>query len=255
MKMDGHTHTQLCAHGSGEKTEKMIEKAIRLGFTDYCITEHAPLPAGFETSYEGPGEGYETASLGFDQLEEYFEHAECLKERFKGKINVHIGFETDYLPGFESEIKKFLDEYGPRCDTGILSVHFIQNSENKFHCIDFSPEDLEAGVKELLDDPQEIYHRYLMLVKDSIEADLGEYAPKRIGHMSLIKKYQDYFSFPEKFDERNMLLIEEILKEIKQTKRQLDFNLAGMYKPYCNEFYPGIQVLSLAKKMQIPLIY
>ena len=53
MKMDGHTHTQLCAHGSGEKTEKMIEKAIRLGFTDYCITEHAPLPAGFETSYEG----------------------------------------------------------------------------------------------------------------------------------------------------------------------------------------------------------
>ena len=105
MKMDGHTHTQLCAHGSGEKTEKMIEKAIRLGFTDYCITEHAPLPAGFETSYEGPREGYETASLDFDQLEEYFEHAECLKERFKGKINVHIGFETDYLPGFESEIK------------------------------------------------------------------------------------------------------------------------------------------------------
>ena len=136
-----------------------------------------------------------------------------------------------------------------------MSVHFIQNSENKFHCIDFSPEDLAAGVKELLDDPQEIYHRYLMLVKDSIEADLGEYAPKRIGHMSLIKKYQDYFSFPEKFDERNMLLIEEILREIRQTKRQLDFNLAGMYKPYCNEFYPGIQVFSLAKKMQIPLVY
>ena len=63
------------------------------------------------------------------------------------------------------EIKKFLDEYGPRCDTGILSVHFIQNSENKFHCIDFSPEDLAAGVKELLDDPQEIYHQYLMLHK------------------------------------------------------------------------------------------
>ena len=87
MKMDGHTHTQLCAHGSGEKTERMIEKAIRLGFTDYCITEHAPLPVGFEASYEGPREGYETASLGFDQLEEYFEHAEWLKERFKGKIN------------------------------------------------------------------------------------------------------------------------------------------------------------------------
>lgn len=46
-----------CARTEAEKTEKMIEKAIRLGFTDYCITEHAPLPAGFETSYEGPGKG------------------------------------------------------------------------------------------------------------------------------------------------------------------------------------------------------
>lgn len=255
MKIDGHTHTQLCAHGTGEKTEKMVEKAVSLGFTDYCITEHAPLPAGFAAVYDGPEEGLSTASLAPEQVGEYFAHTEWLKERFAGRIRIHTGFEVDYLPGFEREIKAFLDEYGPRCDTGILSVHFIPDADGRFHCIDFSPEDLAAGVRDILDRPQEIYHRYLMLVKSSVEADLGKYAPERIGHMSLIKKYQDFFSFPETFDERNMELVRQILQKIGESGRQLDFNLAGMYKPLCNEFYPGMQVVSLAEKMQIPLTY
>lgn len=50
MKIDGHTHTELCPHGSHESTESMIERAIKLGFEHYCITEHAPLPRGFEKS-------------------------------------------------------------------------------------------------------------------------------------------------------------------------------------------------------------
>lgn len=51
--MDGHTHTELCPHGSGEATEKMIQRAIQLGFQRYCITEHAPLPPAFRDQYEG----------------------------------------------------------------------------------------------------------------------------------------------------------------------------------------------------------
>ncbi|GAJ27459.1 hypothetical protein JCM15457_2448 [Liquorilactobacillus sucicola DSM 21376 = JCM 15457] len=31
MKIDGHTHTELCPHGSGEPVEKMIQKAIMQG--------------------------------------------------------------------------------------------------------------------------------------------------------------------------------------------------------------------------------
>ena len=45
--MDGHVHTELCPHGSGDRTALMIEKAIELRIEKVCLTEHAPLPAGF----------------------------------------------------------------------------------------------------------------------------------------------------------------------------------------------------------------
>ncbi len=47
MKRDGHTHTEFCPHGSGEDVELFILKAIKLGFTEYSITEHNPLPKRF----------------------------------------------------------------------------------------------------------------------------------------------------------------------------------------------------------------
>ena len=53
IRWDGHTHTEMCPHGSGDSTAAMVEKAIRLGFTDYSITEHAPLPTGFRNIYVG----------------------------------------------------------------------------------------------------------------------------------------------------------------------------------------------------------
>lgn len=44
IKREGHSHTEFCPHGSGEDVELMIQKAIKLGFQEYSITEHAPLP-------------------------------------------------------------------------------------------------------------------------------------------------------------------------------------------------------------------
>ncbi|WP_286141699.1 hypothetical protein [Bacillus sp. AFS001701] len=40
MKVDGHTHTHFCPHGTGEHVEKMIEKAIKCGFDDTLLSTH-----------------------------------------------------------------------------------------------------------------------------------------------------------------------------------------------------------------------
>ena len=88
-KWDGHTHTELCPHGSGDKTATMIEKAIDLGFTDYSLTEHAPLPKTFLSSYAGDREGYETASLTWEQVEAYLALAQDLQRAYKKQIHIH----------------------------------------------------------------------------------------------------------------------------------------------------------------------
>ncbi|KRM95608.1 histidinol-phosphatase [Liquorilactobacillus aquaticus DSM 21051] len=255
MKIDGHTHTELCPHGSGEPVEKMIQRALVLGFDHYCVTEHAPLPQEFEKRYKGSKEGLTTASLAWNDLQAYFSMMEKLKKKYASKIKISIGFEVDYLPGFEDEIKNFLDEYGSRTQQNILSVHFMQGKKDGFWCLDYTTADFANGFAHFLEKPQELYQMYLELVYQSVTSDLGKYRPQRIGHMSLIKKYQDYFKLPELFDADNMDLIRKILEVLSIQKRELDFNTAGMYKTYCNEFYPGEQISRLAIQNKVPLVF
>jgi hypothetical protein len=47
MKKDGHTHTEFCPHGSEEDVELYIIEAIKQNFTEYSITEHAPISNDF----------------------------------------------------------------------------------------------------------------------------------------------------------------------------------------------------------------
>lgn len=255
MLMDGHTHTELCPHGSGEPVEKMIQRAIDLGMEKYCITEHAPLPPNFKDSYQGSVDGLTEASLEMDQLPKYFELAERMQAKFKDRIKVTVGFEVDYLEGFEDFTRHFLNKYGPRTQENILSVHFMKGTNDKFWCVDNGFDDFQNGFSKYLDDPQKIFAHYYQTVQKSVEADLGKYAPQRIGHMSLVRKYQDHFHISADLDENNLELVNDILQKIKKQDRQLDLNLAGLYKPYCNDFYPGKQILRMAESLSIPLIY
>ena len=100
--VDGHVHTELCPHGSGDKTALMIEKAIDLKIDKICLTEHAPLPVEFKNVYGGIKAGCDTGALKADQVEVYLELAERLKKDYATRINISVGFEVDYLPGSDS---------------------------------------------------------------------------------------------------------------------------------------------------------
>ncbi|WP_436676824.1 histidinol-phosphatase HisJ [Lactiplantibacillus plantarum] len=255
MLMDGHTHTELCPHGSGEATEKMIQRAIQLGFQRYCITEHAPLPPAFRDQYEGTPAGYTEASLRENQVADYLALANGLKTKYAGQIEISVGFEVDFLPEHVAWTRDFLNTYGPRTQESILSVHFMRGLRQHFWCVDMSTDDFAAGFGQWLKTPQRVFEQYYQTVLASVQADLGPYAPQRIGHMSLVRKYQDYFRLTEPLDVHNLQLVDQTLALVKQQRRQLDLNLAGLYKPYCNDFYPGQQILQRAQKLDIPLVY
>lgn len=255
MLMDGHTHTELCPHGSGEPVEKMIQRAIQLGMKKYCITEHAPLPPDFINSYQGSEDGVTEASLKINDLSTYFKLTQTLQKKYRDQIEISIGFEVDYLEGFEDFTKRFLDEYGPMTQENILSVHFMKGTNDKFYCVDDGVENFSAGFRDWLDNPQVVFQHYYSTVLKSVEANLGDYSPQRIGHMSLIRKYQDYFNLTEQINDSNTRLALLCLTKMKEQNRELDLNLAGLYKPLCNDFYPGEQILKMAQKLAIPLIY
>ncbi|MCF7623908.1 MULTISPECIES: histidinol-phosphatase HisJ [Bacillaceae] len=244
MKADGHVHTPFCPHGSTDKFDEYITRGIELGLKEITFTEHAPLPRNFQDPTPEKDSGMDAALLL-----NYFQELRVLKERYKDKILIKTGLEVDFIEGYEKETKEFLDEIGEFLDDSILSVHFIKH-QNSWHCIDFS----EIGFAEIaneLGSVESVYAKYYDTLEKSIETDLGIYKPKRIGHITLVHKFQHRYPPASSFDER----VYKVLEMIKDQRYELDYNGAGLVKPLCGEPYPPERFAKRALELGIPLIY
>lgn len=255
MKRDGHTHTEFCPHGTREDVEEMILRAIELNFDEYSIVEHAPLPSEFMQETAGDQEAVETAGMALNDIEYYLKKMMHLKKKYASDLLIHIGFEVDYLMGYEDFTRDFLNEYGPQTDDGILSLHFLKG-QGGYRAIDFSAEDYDTGIVQFYDGFENAQLAYLAGIKQSIEADLGSYKPTRMGHISLCQKFWQYFG-----PSGNMFSVEvkeqfqQVLTLVKKRDYELDFNTAGLFKALCGETYPPKEIILLANELQIPFVY
>jgi histidinol-phosphatase (PHP family) len=241
---DGHIHTPFCPHGSMDELSEYIERAISNGFTGLTFTEHAPLPEDFTD----PAPTRDSC-MKADDFNAYIESLIKVQEIYKKKITINIGLEVDYIIGYESSSKRLLDEIGPYLDDSILSVHFLQK-EKKYYCMDYSAETFKEIVKEF-GGLHHVYDSYFQTVTASILSDLGIYKPKRIGHITLVNKFQK--KFDKLPDYSNQML--DILNLVKEKNYELDYNGAGVVKPDCGEPYPPSWVVKEAQKRKIPLVY
>lgn len=243
-KVDGHVHTPFCPHGSKDSFEMYVEMAMSLNYRAITFTEHAPLPEGFSDTTPDQDSG-----MNPYLLTEYFDTLDMLKEKYKDQILIRSGLEVDYIEGFESETREFLSTYGPRMDDGILSVHFLQH-DGKWDCLDFS-HDVFGSMVDDYGSVDAVYARYYKTVLKSIRADLSVYKPKRIGHITLVKKFQKLFPASHSFSDD----ISAILREMADRGLELDYNGAGFVKPHCGESYPPLNIVKEARALGIKTVY
>lgn len=244
IRFDGHVHTPFCPHGSDDPIDAYIERGIQLNLQGITFTEHAPLPPNFTDPVPE-----QDSAMRLENMEMYVETLTRLKSKYKNEIDIRIGLEVDYIAGYEEETRQFLATWGKYLDDAILSVHFLQ-FDNEYFCVDYSPE-MFAQIIEKAGSMQAVYDTYYDTVKRSIRADLGPYKPKRIGHITLVRKFQKQFPY-EEYNENDIL---EILELIKEKGYELDYNSAGLFKPLCGEAYPSAWIVNEAVKRGIPLIY
>lgn len=255
MKRDGHTHTEFCPHGMHDDVEEMILKAIELDFDEYSIVEHAPLSSEFMKNTAGNQEAVTTASMSMSDLPYYFKKMNQMKKKYASDLLIHIGFEVDYLIGYEDFTRDFLNEYGPQTDDGVLSLHFLEGQDG-FRSIDFTAEDYNEGIVQFYGGFEQAQLAYLEGVKQSIEADLGAFKPRRIGHISLCQKFQQFFGANGRdFSAEVIAEFEAILALVKKRGYELDFNTAGLFKTLCKETYPPKEIVTLARALEIPFVY
>ncbi len=95
MVYESHMHTPLCRHARGEVVEYAAAAESR-GLAGIIVTDHNPLPGGLAQGSRMYGE----------QLEAYLAMVEGARQAWRGRVDVRLGLECDYLP----ELEGFLAE-------------------------------------------------------------------------------------------------------------------------------------------------
>jgi len=111
-----HTHTARCRHADGDDRE-YVEAAINNGIKILGFSDHAPF-----TFPDGTESGYRIES---SEIQSYFESINELREKYKDKIEIHIGFEMEYYPLYFDDMINYVEKLG--AEYLILGQHFIGN--------------------------------------------------------------------------------------------------------------------------------
>lgn len=121
MTVNLHTHTARCGHATGTDRE-YVEEAIAKGLTTLGFADHAPLvfPDGSESFFRVP----------MAEAEEYMSSLRALKEEYKDRIRILIGFELEYYPRYFKDMKQTALDLG--VDFLLLSQHYVSNEESRY---------------------------------------------------------------------------------------------------------------------------
>ena len=209
MLYNYHTHTYRCNHAYGTE-EEYILRALDAGFSELGFSDHAP--------YFFADRNYVSSfRMDTDQYHGYVQTLLELREKYKSRIQLHIGLEAEYYPGiFERNLRYWLSE---PLDYLILGQHFTNNEEDGTYAC--SPSAMSESVLA----------RYAEQVEEAVSTGLFTY----IAHPDLImydRKKPEY--------RRHM---RRICEAAKQADMPLEINLLGMERGRC---YPNEDFFGLA---------
>lgn len=121
MKYNYHIHTFRCHHATGTERE-YVEKSILAGLQKIGFSEHVP--------YIEPDGSEEIHRLYTDEIQDYVNTILALKEEYKDKIEIHLGYEMENIPGKIQQIAKDAKKNG--IEYLILGQHFVGYGSKEF---------------------------------------------------------------------------------------------------------------------------
>ena len=195
MLTNYHTHTKRCKHAIGEDEDYVIT-AINSGYCALGFSDHAPFDYkdGYVSYYK---------MLPAD-ADEYAKSIFSLREKYRDKIQIHLGFEAEYYPDIFSNGLKLWREVG--AEYIILGQHFIENEYSKEEHA-FGP----TNNKKLT--------RYVDRCIEAIETEKFSY----IAHPDVI----NYVGEDTAFYERE---VKRLVECASRNEIPLEINLLGLYE-------------------------
>ncbi len=196
LKTNYHTHTQRCHHAIGED-EEYILSAIANNYDLIGFSDHVILPWTIE---------YCPVRASYDMFDEYINSITSLKDKYKDKIKVLVGFECEWNPIFYQYYKDLLDN--KKVDYLILGNHYMNYNQ-------------QNGVFDNLGLPTTSKEFALKYIKSSIEA-------LKTGLFKIFAHPDFFMSFFDDWDKEIELECKKMCEVAKQYNVALEINQASL---------------------------
>lgn len=217
--VDYHVHTPLCGHAHGEPAA-YVARAIDAGLSEIGFSDHAPLPAGLR----------EGITMLPEETERYLAMIEGVRDEFRGRMPVRIGFEVDY-PLHDTFDRRYLTD--PRIDYLMGSCHFVDG-----WAFDH-PDGLDEYNRRDVDEVYAAYYGTLARLADAGCFDI-------VGHFDLVKK------FGHRATRDHHDRIRPVLAALARAGTAVEISTAGLRKPV-GEIYPAPDIVALLFEMNVPI--
>lgn len=192
-----HTHTYRCGHADLDmKDEEYVEEYIRMEFEKIAFTDHCPQKNEIDKR--------EGIRMKYSQKEEYLSSIRDLKEKYADKIQIESGFEIEYLPGEEENLRELKAE----TDKIVLGQHFVYDNNRQLKIF---------SRKEYFTDEELI--RYAEYIEKALELHI----PDIIAHPDT------YLQSREDFGEIESKVANMICKAAEKHNIPLEINLAQVF--------------------------
>lgn len=212
-----HVHTPLCKHAWGEP-EDYAAVAKERGLAGIIVTCHNPMPRGFARNVR----------MEMGELEEYVALVQRAREAWNGDVDVRLGLECDYFPGYESFLER---------QTSSARFEYVLGSVHP-HLDDYTRAFWKGDVVEF----QKTYFNHLA---EAAETGLFDC----LSHPDLVKN-----SNPEGWRlDRILDHVRQCLDRIAATGIAMELNTSGLHKAI-SEFNPGFRMLCEMHRRGIPVV-
>ena len=212
-----HSHTPLCRHAVGDPQE-YAEAAFRRGFDGLLVTCHNPMPAGFSPRVR----------MQVDEFDDYLQLVFRARQAWRGRIDVRLGLEADYFPGYERWLERQLQ---------MADFQYVLGSVH--------PQLEEFYERYWTGDAEAFQRTYFQLLGDAAETRLFDC----LAHPDLVKNETPHDWAPE----RVMDDICRALDRIAATGVAMELNTSGVNKAI-REMNPFPAMLREMHQRQIPVV-
>ena len=212
-----HVHTPLCNHAQGEPQE-YAEVAWQRGLAGLIVTCHNPMPDGFASRVR----------MREDQFGEYVDTVARARDNWAGRVDICLGMECDYFPGYESWLAQ---------QVASAEFHYILGSVH--------PQLFEYRERFWTGDALEFQREYFRQIARAAETGLFD----SISHPDFIKN-----ETPDEWDPD--LIMDDIchaLDRIADAGVALELNTSGVSKTV-PEMNPFPAMLVEMRQRRIPVV-